>query len=185
MVVCSGRKAGRGAPARRAAAVSMSRRPSGASRAPAMSRPVSGSRTSPTALTTITAPTVTPARSATAAPRAPPLAARAGPPAHLGGLDAAEGDLSPELESPRGPGPHEGEGLGGQRLVAKRRRGGQREGGGLPARGGLEEQSHLAETSRRSLARGPGEGLLDGPVHDGGLALGLDPIGHHAPAVLS
>src|SRR3989304_3399116 len=36
------------------------------------------------------------------------LAARGGRPAHLGALDAAEGDLSPQLESPRGRGPHEG-----------------------------------------------------------------------------
>src|SRR3990170_9117755 len=70
------------------------------------------------------------------------LAARGGRPAHLGGLDAAEGDLSHEIESPRGHGPHEGEGLGGQRLVATRRCGGPGEGGGLPGRGGLEEQCH-------------------------------------------
>src|SRR3972149_602908 len=53
-----------------------------------------------------------------------PTAAWGGRPAHLGGLHAAEGDLSPELESPRGHGPHAGDGLGGQRLVAQRRRGG-------------------------------------------------------------
>src|SRR3990172_5847558 len=56
--------------------------------------------------------------------------------------------------------------------------------GAPPGRGGRAAPCRLAERSRPSPARGPGEGLLDGPVPDGGLALGLDLIGHHEPAVL-
>src|SRR3990172_1472483 len=63
MVVLTGRNPGGGAPLSRAAAESTSRLPSAASRAPAMRRPVTGSRTSPTALTTMSAAVTTPSRS--------------------------------------------------------------------------------------------------------------------------
>ena len=74
MVVFTGWKLGGGVPAARAAAVSMRRRPSGASRVPAIKRPLVGSRTSPTALTATMAPSFTSSRSAAAQPSPPRMA---------------------------------------------------------------------------------------------------------------
>ena len=79
MVVCSGAaKRSSAPPAASACAVSISRRPSGASRVPATSAPVSGSRTSPSALTATSAPTTTSPRRTDALP-IPPRIARATP----------------------------------------------------------------------------------------------------------
>ena len=74
IVVFSGAKPARRAPLRSARAVSISRRPSGASRAPARSAPVSGSRTSPTALTATRAPTTAPSARVLALPIPPRIA---------------------------------------------------------------------------------------------------------------
>ena len=75
IVVCSGApKRESGAVERRSAAESLRRSPSGVSRVPAISEPVWGSRTSPTAFTATRAPTTAPPTSALAEPRPPRMA---------------------------------------------------------------------------------------------------------------
>ena len=75
IVVCSGvPKRPRGAVERSSAAESHRRRRSGASRVPAISAPVSGSRTSPTAFTATMAPTTASPTRALAEPMPPRMA---------------------------------------------------------------------------------------------------------------